>query len=150
MKLKSNFILGLGTGVLSSLALVVLMGASSGSGPATDQTNATNQTVVDPVKGGYISSEEAAPLISAYASDFVQGNNLPANTTIGGYIGKENLQSIANGAGESEYVKFSFYLTTDENNAQQIGLIFYPNETAAQVLRTGSASFCPSLCNSPD
>ena len=142
MNLKSNFITGLTTGVALCLSFFLFISASQG----TKAERQVEQSVIDPIKGGFISSENASGLISAYTTDWVQANSLPSNTTTGGSIGTADLSQVI-GDGSSETIKFSYYYTTSGEGAPQIGLILYPADGSAQVYRTGPNSFCPTLCD---
>lgn len=144
MKIKSNFTLGLISGIGLSVALTLFMSAR------TDVKSVdSSDGFVDPYKGGYIGSYEADSLINQYANDWVKANDLPMNTTTGGYIGKSNLAQVASLGNEEEYIKFNFYYTKGENNEPQIGLMFYPSYDASAVLMTGSGSYCPTQCSAP-
>jgi hypothetical protein len=101
---------------------------------------------VDATKGGSISSSNADLLISAYKTNFIDRNGLPSNTTIGGVIGRDNLKSVVEG-GTEDLVKFRFYLTSNAAGEEMIGLMFYPSANATSLVRTGSESFCPPMCD---
>ncbi|MBT8327967.1 MAG: hypothetical protein KJP21_09600 [Bacteroidia bacterium] len=103
----------------------------------------------DPVKGQWINNSTANTLIASYQTNFIEANSLPSNTTIGGFIGKKHLRDIC-GISADEYIKFRFYQTADATGNSQLGIIFYPTKTANVLLRTGSASFCPMLCEYPE
>ena len=133
--------MGIATGVVMCFIVFMLSSATTNKDDAAAQNDA--------LKGEYISTEIAERLISDYSSKWVSGNELPSNTTIGGIIGRANIASLASMSNE-EYIKFRFYYTQDENDAPQIGLIFYPSEGSSAVLRTGSASFCPTVCVNPN
>lgn len=148
MKLKSNFFLGLGVGLAMSFSTFMFVNANSESGLEQDQSIA-ELNEVDPIKGGFITTQEAAPLIAAYSSNFLERYNLPSGTTTGGFVGKSQLRDVAALFGSDEYIKFNYYMEEAADGTPQIGIIFYANETAANVLRTGPASFCPSQCDYP-
>ncbi len=98
-----------------------------------DVTN--GQQPDDPVKGEWITSQKANKLINGYST----------TTTIGGFIGKKHLRDLAGIMGDG-YVKYRFYQRAGE---KEIGIIFYPSEESQTLLRTGSSSFCPVLCEYP-
>ncbi len=142
MKLKSNFILGLATGVAICFG-AVLLSSSASSVDGISKENAIN----DLLKGNYVSVQEADQLINAYSTNWIPANELPTNTTIGGVIGRANLINMASG-GNSDLIKFRFYYQQSESGDPQIGLVFYPTETSSAVLKTGAGSFCPVVCTS--
>ncbi|MBR9860787.1 hypothetical protein GYB22_08575 [bacterium] len=145
MQLTSNFGLGLAIGISLSFGIVFL----SSSIPATDSIT-EESAINNEVKGEFIEASAANELISSYSTNWVEANKLPPNTTIGGYIGKANLSQVASNQNGEEYIKFRFYYTENAAGDPQIGLIFYPSENSSTVLRTGAASFCPSVCNTPE
>ncbi len=154
MNTKSNFLTGLVFGIAISFAgfLFIAANADSGNSNAAPETLEGTSVQVHETLGGLISSEEAQSLINSYKTDFIDAYEcLPPNTTVGGFIGKENLQQLTSSMGqEDQYVKFSFYLEQDPASGdKKIGIIFIPNENATNVLRTGPGSFCPTLCDTP-
>jgi hypothetical protein len=146
MKLKNNFFSGLGLGLLVGF---VLFGTSDlWSKTTSNSVISTTTETSDAVKGEWINSEQASNLESAYGT-YVQNNNLPSNTTIGGFIGKKYLRDVVGLIGDG-YIKYRFYETKNAANESQIGIIFYPEQNSSQMLRNGSASFCPVICEYPD
>ena len=155
MNMKSNFLTGLVFGIAISFAgfLFIAANADSGNSIANPETlEGTSVQDVHITKGGFLSLSEIQPLINSYKTDFTEAYQcLPPNMTEGGYIGKENLQQLTSSMSEEDqYVKFSFYLEQDPATGdKKIGIVFFPNETATNVLRTGPGSFCPTLCDTP-
>ncbi len=145
MKFNAKFFSGLGLGLVLSFLFLNANLLMSQSG--TEQQGAGEPTTDNaPVNGKMVATTTADTLIADFTTGFIEANNLPANTTIGGFVGRSNLKSVVDG-GMGDLVKFRFYLTQDDGGANQIGLIFYPDAGAASVLQTGSKSFCPSMCD---
>ncbi|MCB9262756.1 MAG: hypothetical protein H6607_10315 [Flavobacteriales bacterium] len=146
MKSNIKFFSGLSLGLLIGFMVFnapKIISKNNEALPKTTETQSSN----DPSKEGeFITTEAANALISAYKTGFVDKNGLPSNTTIGGVISKSNLNKVC-GLGADDLIKFRFYLTQSTEGADQIGVIFYKKSDATEALRTGSASFCPVMCN---
>lgn len=150
MKSNVKFFTGLTCGLVLGILFFNTFELQSKAIPNPDETAVVaGNEPDDPVKGEWINSETAASMVSSYKTNFIQANSLPSNTTIGGFIGKKHLRDVC-GLSADEYVKFRFYQTTDASGSSQIGIIFYPTQSCSVMLRTGSASFCPMLCDYPE
>lgn len=150
MKSNVKFFTGLTCGLLLSM---LFFNASELQSKTTPNANViaveSGNEADDPVKGQWIDAQTASNLVASYTSNFIEANGLPSNTTIGGFIGKKHLRDIS-GLSADEYIKFRFYQTTDATGSSQLGIVFYPTKSCSVMLRTGSESFCPMLCDYPD
>ncbi len=144
MKSNLKFFAGLGLGLIISF-LFLNVGTLQSKNNISEPGKIVSADDNPAVDGEMISTAIANPMISLYSTDFVTGNNLPVNTTTGGVIGRKMLRGIT-GSSSDDLIKYSFYLTTEANGDQKIGLIFYPKTTSNMVLRTGTAAFCPNMC----
>ena len=150
MKSNVKFFTGLTCGLILGILFFNTFDLQSKTTPESDSiAMSTADEADDPVKGQWINAATASTLVASYTTNFVEANDLPSNTTIGGFIGKKHLRDIS-GLSADDYIKFRFYQTQDESGGSQIGVIFYPTESSSVMLRTGSASFCPMLCDYPD
>ena len=150
MKTKSNFFLGLGVGLAISFTTFLIVPANSDNEVSNETViNTVNQVAdVDPVKGGFITIEEANQLSDAYTA-YMQSKGLEGIST-GGWIGRSQLRDVSGTFNSDEYIQFKFYKTEGTNGEPQIGLLFYAKQNSTEVMRTGPASFCPVLCDYPE
>jgi hypothetical protein len=128
MKQNSKFFAGLAFGILLSIIFNVQPLQSAKDSIEGD---------TDPVKGEWISQETANKLINEYDG-----------ATKGGFIGKKYLRDVVGLMGDG-YIKYRYYTQINEGGKTSTGIIFYPSKESNEVLRTGTNSFCPLLCESP-
>jgi hypothetical protein len=140
-----KFFLGLLCGLVISFFVFngnSVLNANSAKGTITHSPIETADETID---GKWINMSDAQPLIDAYKTDFIDANKLSGNTSTGGFIKRSVLNDIT-GPFDGAYIKYSFYY---QGNGQ-IGIIFQKQSENTQVIRTGSAAFCPNMCQFPD
>lgn len=143
MKSNYKFFLGLSFGLLIGFVLF-----NVGSAFSSDEVNNTEsmEGPSDPsIDGCWAPLSEMQGQIDAYQTDFRDAYNLPANTSTGGYIKRTVLNDLT-GLFDGAYIKYSFYYDGDG----KIGLYFQKASKPETGIRTGSAAFCPNLCNYPN
>lgn len=155
MNRKNQFISGLLAGMVISASAFLFTAANlkENSGGSTPIINDVQQVSGDTsLSGNYISVQDADPMIQSYTSDFISKYKLPAGSSIGGIVGKTQLIQAASVDDGKNYVKFRFYLNSGQETGgdPQIGIMFYPASNSEQLIRTGSSSFCPTICDVPD
>lgn len=142
MKSNYKFYLGLSFGLFIGFILFNFSPAFSSS---TTNVNLSNQSSGNPsVDGSWEPLCDMQGQINAYSA-FVSENNLPSNTSTGGYIKRTVLNDIT-GTMDGTYIKYSFYY--DGNG--KIGLYFQKQGDPNNGIRTGASAFCPNLCEYPN
>ncbi len=144
MSANTKFYSGLAAGLI--ISFVVFGGISLLKAKSLDQTELKKHQTNsgdDAVDGKWISNQDAAPLIAAFKNDVL--TKLPANSSTGGFIKRSVLKEITN-YNDGNYIKFEYYSDGDG----KIGIMFQSSNNASQYLRTGSAAFCPMLCDYPN
>jgi len=143
-KMKSNFkfLLGLGCGIV--ISFITLQSTKTLNATSPQQNQAATATSNETIDGKWVTMESMQSQITAYKNDFITQYKLPENTSTGGFI-KRSLLSDITGPFDSSYVKYSFYYDGDG----KIGLLFQKQSEPDNAIRTGSAAFCPMLCDYP-
>ncbi len=149
MKIKNNFFLGMAAGLAIGFTLFSVNVANSHTEnmkPTKSNLTAITADDMHETHGGFITPEEAAILHENFNRDFVQANELPSTTSIGGVIGEKNIRDIIGIMGDTD-LKYRFYYDTDEAGVGHLGLLFYSPNEGENVLRSGPGSYCPVLCD---
>lgn len=147
MKSNAKFFTGLALGLaMSFLFLNVGSLKSESTAVPTPKDQSITKTQTPDREGEFISVQQANEMINSYKNIYIPANQLSSSTTLGGVIGRSNLQELAKD-GNDDLIMFRFYMTTNSEGDQQIGLIFYPKAASTNVLRTGTSSFCPTMCD---
>ena len=138
MKSNTKFFAGLSLGLLFGF-LVFSAGSFFSQASEVDGIQKSDAGAGD---GEWITVQAANTMIDAYKTNFIQGNNLPENTTLGGTISKSQLKDVA-ARSSDESIKFRFYLSNTEGQPK-IGIAFFPKRSGETALITNS--FCPQMC----
>ena len=143
MKSNYKFFLGLSFGLLIGFALFNVGTAySSDAIDSVESIQGSNNPAVD---GSEAPLAEMQGMIDAYKTEFVNAYNLPANTSTGGFIKRTVLNNLT-GMGDGSCLKYTFYY--DGNG--KIGIYFQKQSDPDNGIRTGSAAFCPTMCDYPN
>ena len=145
MKSNYKFFLGLSFGLLIGFALFNVGAAYSSNGIESFESLQGGDDPGVSVSGSHAPLSEMQGMLNAYKTDFINNYNLPANTSTGGYIKRTVLNDIT-GLGDGSYIKYSFYYDGDG----KIGLYFQKESKPETGIRTGSAAFCPVMCEYPE
>ena len=140
MKSNYKFYLGLSFGLLMGF-LVFNLGSATGDSNKTHDVSLGNDD--DSISGSWVETTVIQSKIEAY-QQFISEKGLPENTSTGGYIKRTVLNDIT-GTMDGSYIKYSFYYDGDG----KIGLFFQKEGDDTNGIMTGSAAFCPNLCNFP-
>lgn len=137
MKSNSKFFLGLTLGL--ALGFVAFnIGSANSTNNKVDVSTAMN----DATNGDFITAADAMPLEQNFKNYMTSLNQSQAS--IGGVIGESNLRDLTRGLGGNGLISYKFYKAPGEGDAK-IGVIFY--NANGKVLKSGSAAFCPMVCD---
>ncbi len=140
MKSNAKFFSGLGLGLLVSFIFLNVNTLKSEK-LEDGESSAINSIMADEneTNGTMMNTAEAEAMIAAYKMYTTSPEG--KMVTEGGVIDRKVLKGIL-GMSSDDLIKYRFY---KKNN--DIGIVFYPQRTSTQVLRTGYSAFCPNMCN---
>jgi len=142
MKSNFKFLLGLACGVV--VTFIALQSTTTLNANSLSQNQANAVLSDESIDGKWVTIASMQPQIDAYKNNFISQYKLPENTSTGGFIKRSLLNDIT-GVFDGNYIKYSFYYDGDG----KIGLLFQKESNTTSGIRTGSAAFCPMLCDYP-